>query len=178
VDAQTGGPQPSAGERDDANPPVRRPDPARWLWYALGGRLPRRYRSWVLRDVTSRAWVARHLLRALVQVAPVVAVLLLVVPGTPSIRMAAVTGGLLLGLLYSGAYVQEIAEHRVHQAGYPVGTAQSVRNEADSDRRREQADLYARTWRVPPIGAGTAGGHTPGSVGPPGATPGPTAPPN
>ena len=49
-----------------------RPNPAQWVWYALGGGLPRRLAPWVLADVTRRTWVARHLVRALVQLAPVV----------------------------------------------------------------------------------------------------------
>jgi hypothetical protein len=133
--------------RDDV--PVRRPDPVHWLWYAVGGRLPARYRTWVLRDLTGRTWILRHFARALVQVAPVIVVLLLVVPGSLPIRIAAVTAGLLLGLLYSGAYMYEIVEHRVGQAGYPVGTAQWVRDEANSEVREAEAERYAQNWRRP-----------------------------
>jgi hypothetical protein len=129
--------------------PVRRPDPVRWLWYAVGGRLPARYRTWVLRDLTVRTWILRHFARALVQVAPVIVVLLLVVPGSLPIRIAAVTAGLLLGLLYSGAYMYEIVEHRVGQAGYPIGTAQQVRDEANSEVREAEAERYAHNWRLP-----------------------------
>lgn len=129
--------------------PVRRPDPLRWLWYAVGGRLPRRYSGWVLRDLTCRTWVVRHLLRALVQVAPVVVVLLLVIPGTWYVRAAAVLAGLLLGLLYSGAYLYEISEHRARKAGFPAGTARLMREHANADKRRAEAERYARTWRRP-----------------------------
>jgi len=129
--------------------PVRRPDPVHWLWYAVGGRLPARYRTWVLHDLTYRTWIPRHFARALVQVAPVVVVLLLVVPGSLPIRIAAVTAGLLLGLLYSGAYLYEIVEHRVGQAGYPVGTAQLVRDEANAEVREAEAERYAQNWRQP-----------------------------
>jgi hypothetical protein len=129
--------------------PVRRPDPVHWLWYAVGGRLPARYRTWVLHDLTTRTWPLRHFARAVVQVAPVIVVLLLVVPGTLAIRIAAVTAGLLLGLLYSGAYMYEIVEHRVGQAGYPVGMAQAVRDEANAEVRQADAARYAQNWRQP-----------------------------
>jgi len=128
---------------------VERPGPVRWLWYAVGGRLPARYREWVLHDLTGRTWGLRHFARALVQVAPFVVALLLLVPGPLTVRVAAVTAGLLLGLLYSGAYMYEIVEHRVAQAGYPVGTAQQVRDQANSVVRQADAERYARTWRRP-----------------------------
>jgi hypothetical protein len=133
--------------------PVRRPDPVHWLWYAVGGRLPARYRTWVLHDLTTRTWPLRHFARAVVQVAPVIVVLLLVVPGTLAIRIAAVTAGLLLGLLYSGAYMYEIVEHRVGQAGYPVGMAQAVRDEANAEVRQADAARYAQNWRQPAAAA-------------------------
>jgi uncharacterized protein DUF5313 len=129
--------------------PYRRPDPPRWLWYAYTGRLPRRYREWVLHDLTCRTWPLRHFARSLLQVAPVIVVLLLVVPGSLTVRVASVSAGLLLGLLYSGAYMYEIAEYRVHKAGYPVGTARAVREEAHHEERAEQARRYAEVWRQP-----------------------------
>lgn len=137
-----GGPAGPAGS-------LKRPDPVHWLWYAVGGRLPARYREWVLHDLTGRTWALRHFARALVQVAPFVVALLLLVPGSLGVRVAAVTAGLLLGLLYSGAYMYEIVEHRVAQAGYPVGTAQQVRDQANAVVRQADAERYARTWRQP-----------------------------
>ncbi|HEY1969637.1 MAG TPA: DUF5313 family protein [Pseudonocardia sp.] len=125
----------------------RRPDPIRWLWYAYGGSLPPRYNTWVLHDLTGPTWWLRHFGRSLLQVAPVVVVLLLVLPGNPAIQVAAVTAGVLLGLLYSGAYINEITEYRVSKAGYPVGTARQVREEADHDRHHADAEQYERTWR-------------------------------
>jgi hypothetical protein len=128
--------------------PRLRPGPVRWLWYAYGGGLPARYREWVLYDLTCRTWVPRHFARALVQVLPVVVALLIFVPGPPSVRVAAVVAGVLLGLLYSGAYLYEIAEHRVAKAGYPVGTAGQVREDADAEQRAERAARYASMWRA------------------------------
>jgi hypothetical protein len=81
--------------------PVVRPAPHRWLWYALGGRLPRRNRGWVLFDTTTETWWARHVARTLVQMAiPIALVVTLLpaggragpaespVPGLPRVRSA------------------------------------------------------------------------------------------
>jgi hypothetical protein len=105
----------------------RRPGPLRWLWYANGGRLPEAYRPWVLYDLTCRRWPLRHLARLLVQLVPVAVVLLLLLPGPMWARVMAVAGGSLVGLLYSFAYLYEATERRATKAGYPGGTAQSVR---------------------------------------------------
>ncbi len=133
---------------------VRRPNPLWWFWYALGGRLPRRYSAWVLHDTTTRTWILRHMARALVQMMVPIGLVLLVLPGEFWIRGMAAFGGLLLGLFYSVAYMPEAAEHRVKQAGYPVGTATVVRDEAaglreieESERRRAAARKRAARYR-------------------------------
>lgn len=41
---------------------IQRPGPLWWIWYAFGGKLPDRYRDWVLHDVTCRTWWLRHVL--------------------------------------------------------------------------------------------------------------------
>ncbi len=61
--------------------PVVRPGPLRWLWYALGGGLPARHRSWVLHDTTTRTWALRHVVRAMVQLAIPITLVLTLVPG-------------------------------------------------------------------------------------------------
>ena len=118
-----------------------RPNPAQWVWYALGGGLPRRLAPWVLDDVTRRTWVLRHLARALVQLTPVVAVCLVVAPVPFSFRLSAAVGGLLMGLLFSLAYMTETTEHRAVKAGYPPGTTARVRAERVE---REQLERRAR----------------------------------
>lgn len=133
---------------------VHRPNPLLWCWYALGGRLPARHSSWVLHDTTTRTWVLRHMTRALVQMMVPIGLVLLLLPGEFWIRGMAALGGLLLGLFYSVAYMPEAAEHRIKQAGYPVGTATVVRDEAarlreidDSERRRAAAARRAARYR-------------------------------
>src|SRR5918912_39480 len=87
--------------------PVHRPLPHRWIWYALGGGLPERHRAWVLHDTTARTWWLRHVLRAAVQLAVPIALVLLLVPGPFWIRGMAALGGVLLGLIFSLAYMNE-----------------------------------------------------------------------
>ncbi|MCZ2819763.1 DUF5313 family protein [Modestobacter sp. VKM Ac-2977] len=144
--SRSAGPEPT-GE------PVR-PGVLRWLWYAMGGGLPERHRSWVLHDTTTASWGWRHVLRAAVQMAVPIALVLLLVPGPFWIRGMTALGGLLLGLIFSFAYMTETTENRVKKAGYPVGTAQTVRDRAQAGRdaeqtakRRAAADKRAARYR-------------------------------
>ena len=67
---------------DESDPPaLYRPGPLCWFWYAAGGRLPDRYRAWVLHDLTCRTWPLRHLARLVAQFAPVAIVLVLLLIG-------------------------------------------------------------------------------------------------
>ncbi|WP_233517523.1 DUF5313 family protein [Geodermatophilus marinus] len=135
-------------------PALQRPGVLRWLWYALGGGLPERHRTWVLHDTTTRTWALRHVGRAVVQMAVPIALVLLVVPGPFWIRGMAALGGIALGLIFSLAYMPEATENRVVKAGYPAGTATAVREEAartreaeDSARRRAAAARRAARYR-------------------------------
>jgi Na+-transporting methylmalonyl-CoA/oxaloacetate decarboxylase gamma subunit len=101
---------------------LHRPGVLRWLWYALGGGLPERHSAWVLHDTTTGSWGVRHVLRAAVQMAVPVALVLLV----------------LLGLIFSIAYMTETTENRVKKAGYAPGSAQAVRDRAQLGRDAER----------------------------------------
>jgi hypothetical protein len=124
---------------------LRRPDPIRWFWYALGGALPHRFSPWVLHDTTTSTWALRHVLRSFVQLAIPIGLVLLFVPGEFWIRGMAALGGILLGLFFSLAYMPETTENRVKRAGYPAGTAQTERDrlhearEVEASRRRREA---------------------------------------
>jgi hypothetical protein len=139
-----------------ANPeePVVRPPPHRWLWYALGGRLPRQHRSWVLHDTTTTTWWLRHVARTFVQMAVPIALVLTVLPAPWGLRAAAAGGGIFLALIYSLAYMAEATENRVVKAGYPAGTAQArrdqaglVRQQKESERKRAAAVKRAARYR-------------------------------
>jgi hypothetical protein len=122
----------------------RRPTPLQWVWYALGGGLPRELSPWVLADTTGRTWVVRHLLRAVVQLLPVMVLCVLVVPVPLTYRLSAAVGGLLLGLFFSMAFMTETIEHRVTKAGYPPGTAGRVRADRAEHDRVERHSPYRR----------------------------------
>jgi hypothetical protein len=77
----------------------QRPNPPLWLYYQYGGRLPARYRDWVPHDSTCRTWFLRVVLRALIQVAPVMAALVLILRGVFGGPWLLVLGSILLGLL-------------------------------------------------------------------------------
>lgn len=124
---------------------VRRPNPARWIWYTLGGRLPERHREWVLHDITCRAWVLRHLLRSLVQISP--GLLFLLLPGPLWIRAMAVLGGVLMALMYSLSYMEHTSEYRLRKHGYPLGTGKAVRDRAKERGRAADEARYAEIYR-------------------------------
>jgi hypothetical protein len=122
----------------------RRPTHLQWVWYALGGGLPRELSPWVLADTTGRTWIVRHLVRAVVQVLPVLILCVFVVPVPLAYRLSAAVGGLLLGLFFSMAFMTETIEHRVTKAGYPPGTAARVRDERAERDRLERHSPYRR----------------------------------
>jgi Family of unknown function (DUF5313) len=122
----------------------RRPNPAQWVWYALGGGLPRDLSPWVLADTTGPTWIWRHVARAVVQVLPLMVLCLVVVPVPFAYRLSAAVGGLLLGLLFSMAFMTETIEHRVAKAGYPPGTAARLRAERAERARVERHSPYRR----------------------------------
>jgi hypothetical protein len=95
---------------------VERPGLFRWLYYAYGGGLGKRYAQWVLHDLTSRGWLVRHVLRTLVQCLP--AFLLLLLPadaGTLFLMMVIVFFG---ALFMSVSYAHESRRHRLYKHGF------------------------------------------------------------
>ena len=122
----------------------RRPNPWQWVWYALGGGLPRELAPWVLHDTTVRTWWLRHLGRAVVQMLPLMVLCLAVVPVPFGYRLSAAFGGLFLGLIFSSAFMTETTEHRVAKAGYEAGTAARVREERAERERVERESPYRR----------------------------------
>ena len=123
---------------------AQRPNPLQWIWYALGGGLPRRLSPWVLADTTRRTWILRHFARALVQMSPLVVLCLVAVPVSFGYRASAAVGGLFIGLTFSMAFMTETIEHRAAKAGYPPGTAARVRAERSERERVERLSPYRR----------------------------------
>lgn len=124
----------------------RRPNPATWAWYALGGRLPERNREWVLHDITARTWVLRHFARTTVLIAPLVLVWLFV-PAPLGLRLALVALGCIVGYFYSLAYMEEGCEHRLVKHGYEFGTGRRIRAEASQQKTAEARARYEARYR-------------------------------
>jgi hypothetical protein len=120
----------------------RRPNPLQWIWYAFGGGLPRGLAPWVLADTTTRTWWLRHLARAVVQLLPLMVICVVAVPVPLAYRLGAAFGGLLLGLMFSVAFMTETTEHRVAKAGYESGTAARLREERAERERIERLSPY------------------------------------
>ena len=114
-----------------------------WVWYALGGGLPRELSPWVLADATRRTWIVRHVARALVQLLPVV-VACLFVPVPFAYRVSAAVGGLFIGLMWNAAFMTESIEHRVVKAGYEPGLAARLREERSEREAAERRSPYRR----------------------------------
>lgn len=131
------------------NAKLKRPDPVRWVWYALGGRLPEEYRQWVLHDLTARTWVVRHAARSSVLLVPLCLVWLLL-PGVLWIRLAVVALAVIVGYFYSFVYSAESAEHRLAKHGYPYGTGKQIRGQAKAEAEEEAHRRYIATWRNNP----------------------------
>ena len=123
---------------------ARRPTPLQWVRYALGGRLPRELSPWVLADTTEPGWVRRHLTRAVVQLLPVLVLCVVAVPVPLVYRLSAAFGGLLMGLIFSMAFMVETTEHRVAKAGYPPGTAARMRAERSERQQLERRSPHRR----------------------------------
>jgi len=122
----------------------QRPAPWQWVWYAFGGGLPHELAPWVLADTTTRTWWLRHLARAVVQLLPLVVICLAAVPVPFGYRLGGAAGGLLIGLIFSVAFMTETTEHRVAKAGYPAGTAARMRAERAEHDRVERRSPYRR----------------------------------
>jgi hypothetical protein len=120
--------------------PLVRPTPLRWLWYALGGGLPARHRSWVLFDTTTTTWWVRHLARSFVQMAIPLALVMVLLPAPLGLRLAAAGGGIFLAMIYSLAYMTETTENRVVKAGFPAGTAQAMRDGSGLARQQRETE--------------------------------------
>jgi hypothetical protein len=124
-----------------------RPDPLRWVWYAFGGVLGPRYRQWVLHDLTCRTRWERQLIRAVVQVAPLAAVVLLAL-GFGWIAWVGVGCGLVLAMIFSLAYIDQAADHRLVKHGYPPDSAQRILSEHDKVAHADQIRRYLQTYRT------------------------------
>jgi hypothetical protein len=112
---------------------MHRPGPLRWLWYAMGGGLPARYRDWVLHDATSRTWLWRFTLRIVVETLPLLAigfaVLTLFTPVPIVLVFGALAIGLVTSLYFTVTSADELTEARLVKHGFQPGTGKRLRRE-------------------------------------------------
>lgn len=113
---------------------VERPGPLLMIKYWYGGAIPQRYSAWVLHDVTCRTWVLRHFARWILLItAPLLAIYLLVVPGSLGLRL--LTGLTFAGalLLFSLINIIVDTDKRAVRAGYAYSEPGRVRDKRSSD---------------------------------------------
>ena len=123
------------------------------MWYAFGGKLPARYRDWVLRDATARTWLLRAVLRGLVQVTPFAAVfvtLIVVFAHSWLIAVVGVVIGVGAMLPYSLAYSEHSVNARLGAYGFPADHATRVRKERYKAEHADEDARYRATWRSNP----------------------------
>jgi hypothetical protein len=123
-----------------------RPNPIQWLRYAVGGRLPATLLEWVLRDVTARTWVWRHVARMSVLVAPL-AVACLLVPGPLGLRAAMALLLVIVGAYFSLSYVEESSDMRAVKHGHAPGTAKAIRDARDEHVHARVRARYEANYR-------------------------------
>ncbi len=116
-----------------------RPNAVQWIRYVFTGRLPARFREWVLLDTTGSTWLLRHIARFLIQLSPIIAAVLVFLPTPFIIRVGCVVAGLLASVCFSFGYVVEMTDRRAEKAGYPGGLAERMREQRSQDAQREGA---------------------------------------
>jgi hypothetical protein len=95
----------------------------------------------VLYDLTSPAWVFRHLARAGVQHTVWLLLLLLPIPLTLRLWMIAV--GVSVGVVFSLSFMEDASERRLIKHGFPAGLNRRIREEATgTEKRAELAAMY------------------------------------
>jgi Family of unknown function (DUF5313) len=121
---------------------MERPGILRWVWYALGGGLPDRYREWVLHDTTTGTWLVRHILRVLVVLIIPTAVLVLLMPTGAYLRVLTAFTTDACVVLLTAILASDMTERRLHRMGYPWGTAAERRAQRQEAAQRASAQRY------------------------------------
>ena len=120
----------------------KRPSPLQWIGYSFGRKLPDDLRDWVREDLTGRNAYVRHLVRGMVPFIPIFVIFMLF-PGPWWLRAQMVALGLVLGLIYSAAYMKQNRAHRLDKHGLDPDL-KPARQQAENDRTRTE---YERLYR-------------------------------
>lgn len=126
---------------------VKRPNPLLWLWYAVGGKLPDRYKEWVLHDATVPTWLVRHVIRRLVFMLPILTalyvLLAVILDFAPTIVLLGLALGVYAGVYYSLIFSTHSVDSRVTRHGFPDEYASQVRHAL----KAAEKERYNATWR-------------------------------
>lgn len=129
---------------------AKRPGPFRWLFFVYGGRLPDRYRDWVLHVATCPTWLVRAFGRGLMQLAPILGALLaglVVFGGSWPLALGSTLLGFLVALRIILAFAQDNVDARVAQHGFPAGHATAIRRRRHADEEAAKSARYRQTWQ-------------------------------
>ncbi|MGC0362620.1 hypothetical protein ABH922_000604 [Rhodococcus sp. 27YEA15] len=116
-----------------------RPNPAQWVAYSIGGKLPDSMQDWVRNDLIGDRAVPRHLFRSMVPFVPVFAAFMLF-PGPLALRASMVLLGVLLALFYSVAYMSQNRSRRLERHGLPP----DLENPKKASRHNAEKAAYER----------------------------------
>jgi archaellum biogenesis protein FlaJ (TadC family) len=100
------------------------PGPLRWLWFAIGFRLPAENRDWVKHELTDAGWRMRTVVRHLAVIIPICAILVIVL--TVALPAPLWLGLMMTALILAGsvftvaAYADDIRASRLRQHGLDV----------------------------------------------------------
>ncbi|WP_026425983.1 DUF5313 family protein [Actinokineospora inagensis] len=123
----------------------------RRAWYLLGGRLPHRYRDWVLADAARPSWLAWFALRTLLRMGPLTLVitlgLLFGLDAPVGLALACGALGLVVGVYFMLSYAIESTEYRMTRYGFPHGAAGEARRARTAERDRAREERYSAAWR-------------------------------
>jgi hypothetical protein len=124
----------------DPQPRVR-PNPLRWLGYAMWLPLPDRHRLWVLYDLTCATWIQRHLARLVTLALIPSSAIVVFLPAALDLRLTTAIGMSVLAIAFTVVWINEDSEHRLVQAGWPYQLGQTV--------RQRRADAQAMLRQLP-----------------------------
>lgn len=130
---------------------VTRPNPVLWLYYQYRGRLPAKFREWVLHDGTCRTWLLRVFVRGLVMVAPVAAALFvgfLLLGHSLPLAAGSIALGLLVSFRCTLPYSVESVDRRLARHGYPPQYGSLVRQQAYDAAHADEAERYRAAYRA------------------------------
>jgi Family of unknown function (DUF5313) len=115
----------------------------------FGGKLSQRHKEWVLHDVTCHTRWLRQIVRAVVQIAAPAAIVAVLLDGLGFglVVVGGVACGVLLGVWYSLAYIDQTGDRRLVKQGYEPGTLRRALRERYNDEHADEIARYRQMYR-------------------------------